>query len=154
MPTISLIPPDPAHAPAGDSHRAILYPLWVLRLEIRLFPGGEPRVLHFSVDAVRSVPLPIKGIPEIVEQEIPENMRILEGVDLPQAQAVTRHFTKKGIGRPASFLSRIQFREAKKIYKLFWIVGDDAEGETLIDSRSGKRIPMPRDLAGELPASG
>ncbi len=150
MQTIDLIPPDPTHVPGGrDSQRAILYPLWALEIEIRLLPKSEPRVLHFSVDGVRSVPLPIKGMPETVPQELRDGMRLLDGIDRERAEDVTRHFTKKGIGKPASLVARIKFTDAQLVYKLFWLVDDDTDQAALIDSRSGKRIPMPSEFAEE-----
>jgi hypothetical protein len=153
MMTVALIPPDPAHTPASGAQRVFLYPLWVLRLEIRTLRRSDPRVLYFSVDGLRSVPLPVRRMPDVLEQEVPDSARVPEGVDRRRAESITRKFARGGIGRLPGLFARLQVTDAKKVYKLFWIVGGRDETPALIDSRSGKRIPMPpRD--GEVPAGG
>ena len=145
MATVDLIPPDPAHAPTGPRQQGLLYPLWVLRLEIRPYPGAEPRSIHFSVDAMRSIPLPVVGMPEVVSQDVPEGARILSGVSQAQAEHITRHFARKGLGWLGGRIARMRVVTCRMVYKLFWVVPEGDTGRSLVDSRSGTRIPLPAD---------
>ena len=63
MNTIDLLPTDPDHRPEGGA-RVLLYPLWVLEVALKPHFRADPRTLWFSVDAMRGIPLPIRGEPE------------------------------------------------------------------------------------------
>ena len=50
-------------------------------------------------------------------------------------------------------MARVKASDARKVYKLFWIVEENTDRAALIDSRSGKRIPTPEGLKSEPPVS-
>jgi hypothetical protein len=149
MTTVALIPPDPTHdPPRGAARRALLYPLWVLRVEIKPFPGTEVRTIHFSVDGVRNIPLPIRGVPETSEQAVPPGARLLQAVPEQTARDTTLHFARQGLGALPRLVARTRITEARTLYKLYWIVDGEAGTPELVDSRAGTRVPLPSDLAG------
>jgi hypothetical protein len=139
--TIALLPPEPAHEPPV-AMRALLYPLWILRVTMKL-PWGAPREITFSVDGVRGIPLPIREWPETIDQAIPTGCRVLDAVPLEEASATCVHFARKALGAPRGRLARVRVDRSEKVYKLYWIVGDSS-AETLIDSRSGARVDLSR----------
>ncbi len=152
MPDVDLIPADPTHQPFAEA-RGLLYPMYALRLRIRAHPRAEPRTLWFSVDGMRGIPLPIRGRPETTEQAVPAEHRLLAPIAAPVAVRTTRHFAKKGLGFAGGLLARIDVDETHLVYKLYWI-DDRAEPGVLVDSRSGKRIPMADpDPATRFPAT-
>jgi hypothetical protein len=116
-----------------------------MALDIKPYPGARSRSIWFSVDAVRGVPLPIKEAPATEEQPVPEGTRLLDGVDETVAVNTTIHFAKKGLGALSGWMARVKARDVYRVYKVFWIV-DGVDGEILVDSRSGKEIPLPADL--------
>lgn len=147
MNTVALIPPDPEHTPPDRPRRGLLYPLWVLRVEIKPFPGVEPRAIHFSVDGIRNIPLPIRGVPEIETQAIPEGARLLDAIPEDTARETTLHFAREGLGALPRLVSRMSITDARPVYKLYWIVTGSDGTDELVDSRAGTRVPLPDELA-------
>ena len=148
MRTIDLLPPDPTHAPEGPG-RALLYPLWVIVLEIRPYPRAAPRTLRFSVDGHRNIPLPIRDVPETSPEPVAEDVRLVPAVPENVAIDTTRHFVKKGLGSLGGLIARISILETRKVWKLFWLTTGGDGKDALVDSRSGTVIPMPDDLPFE-----
>lgn len=149
METIDVIPPDPRHSPdRATTLRALLYPLWVITLEIRPYWRAAPRTLRFSVDGVRGVPLPITADPETRAEELPGGVRLIPAVPETHAIETTRHFVKKGLGVLGGLVARVRIVTTRKVYKLFWVQTREG-GDVLVDSRSGTVVPMPEDLPVE-----
>jgi len=119
----------------------ILYPLWILRVEVRPRIGGTWREALFSVDGVRGIPLPIRSWPETTPQEIPLGCRILDAAPLEVVTETTLHFARKGLGFPGSFGALARLTESLQAYKIYWVV-DEGDGEGLVDSRSGARVRL------------
>lgn len=148
MPIVPLIPPEPDHTPV-PAERAILYPLWILLAEIKPYPGAESRHLHFSVDGLRAIPLPIKTPPPVTEQNVPDTAELLGAVPRTLAERNTRHAIRKGLGWLGALVGRVAITEHRLVYKLFWhVTSGEADGH-LVDSRSGKVVPLAAVSAAE-----
>jgi len=90
-------------------------------------------------------------MPDVVSQDVPEGTRILSGVSRAQAEHITVHFARKGLGWLGGRMARIRVPMCRMVYKLFWMVPEGDDGRSLVDSRSGARIPLPADW--EAPAA-